>query len=263
LLLCDHPGMTAPVGAGVRLGLTVAVCLVFMNGVAMTAAPEASDPRASEFEKRRLEMVRTQIEARGIANPRVLAALRAVPRHLLVPANVREFAYEDRPLPIGERQTISQPYIVAAMTELLDPQPDDVVLEIGTGSGYQAAVLSHLVRRVYTIEIVPELAERARRDLAALGYDNVEVITGDGYQGLPEHAPFDGVIVTAAPERIPQPLIDQLGVTGRLVIPVGRHSQVLKVVEKSAESLSSRDAMGVRFVPMTGIAQEKPTGGDR
>ena len=207
-------------------------------------------------------MVATQIEARGISNPRVLGAMRSVPRHLFVPEAQRARAYENRPLPIGLGQTISQPYIVAAMTEALDPKPGDRVLEIGTGSGYQAAVLATLVERVYTIEILPELARGARTRLASLGYENVEVITGDGYRGLRREAPFDGIVVTAAPEKIPQPLIDQLAVGGRLVIPVGRSAQGdpaqhLKVLHRTPQGIETRTLFGVRFVPMTGESQEE------
>jgi protein-L-isoaspartate(D-aspartate) O-methyltransferase len=202
-------------------------------------------------------MVRTQIEARGVANPRVLEAMREVPRHLFVPESHREEAYADHPLPIGKGQTISQPYIVAVMTELLDPQPEDRVLEVGTGSGYQAAVLSRLVDVVYTIEIVPELAERARRQLAGLGYENVVVISGDGYRGLSEQAPFDGIMVTAAPEKVPEPLIKQLEPGARLVIPVGTRYQELRVLQRSEEGIRTRTIFPVRFVPMTGEAQEQ------
>jgi protein-L-isoaspartate(D-aspartate) O-methyltransferase len=201
------------------------------------------------------EMVRGQVEARGVRDPRVLAALRTVPRHRFVPSDLRDRAYGDRPLPIGLRQTISQPYIVAVMTELLRPEPTDRILEIGTGSGYQAAVVSRMVAHVYTIEILPELAERAAKTLAELGYDNVTVSTGDGYRGIPEEAPFDGILVTAAPEDIPQPLIDQLAVGGRLVIPVGGFFQQLKVVEKTEDGIRTHNEFPVRFVPMTGEAQ--------
>ena len=176
-------------------------------------------------------------------DPRVLAALRAVPRHRFVPEAYREGAYDDGPLPIGQGQTISQPYIVAVMTEQLRPEPGDRVLEIGTGSGYQAAVLARLVARVYSIEIVPELAERARATLAELGVANVEVFTGDGYRGLPEHAPFDGIVVTAAPPEVPQPLLDQLALGGRLVVPVGRRDQELRVLERTADGHPQRDAL--------------------
>ncbi len=204
----------------------------------------------------RRRMVKEQILARGIRNPRVLEALQSVPRHWFVPASVQDRAYQDRPLPIGSSQTISQPYIVAIMTELLDPQPEDTILEIGTGSGYQAAILSPLVARVYSIEIVPELADRARSVLAERGYDNVTVITGDGYRGLPEHAPFNGVILTAAPETIPQPLIDQLAVGARLIAPVGRFDQQLVVLKRTPNGIERRNIFPVRFVPMTGEARE-------
>ncbi len=204
----------------------------------------------------RTEMVEEQIVARGVRDPRVLAAMRSVPRHLFVPERVRDRAYGDHPLAIGSRQTISQPYIVAAMTELLAPEPDDVVLEIGTGSGYQAAVLSKLVKRVYSMEILRELAESAKRALRENGFDNVEVIVGDGYLGLPEHAPFQGILVTAAPEQVPPPLIEQLAVGGRLVIPVGEWTQDLVVFEKTESGVSRREVLPVRFVPMTGEAEE-------
>jgi protein-L-isoaspartate(D-aspartate) O-methyltransferase len=199
----------------------------------------------------REEMVKHQIQAREVDNPRVLEAMRTVPRHRFVPESERGRAYQDRPLSIGHRQTISQPYIVAVMTELLDPQPGDKVLEIGTGSGYQAAVLSGLVKKVYSIEIIPELAERARGELAAGGYQNVQVITGDGYAGLPDQAPFDGIIVTAAPEKVPEPLIEQLAVGGRLVIPVGGWSQDLRVLERTEEGVQTTRLFPVRFVPLT------------
>ncbi len=221
-------------------------------GAAALAAPPAAD-----WEAQRLRMVATQLEARDISNRRVLEAMRSVSRHLFVPESERAHAYENRPLPIGLGQTISQPYVVAAMTQALDPQLGDRVLEIGTGSGYQAAILSALVARVYTIEIVPELARRARRRLAALGYDNVSVITGDGYRGLARQAPFDGIIVTAAPESIPQPLIDQLAVGGRLVIPVGRHSQRLKLLRRTDTGIESQTLFDVRFVPMTEESQKR------
>jgi len=204
-----------------------------------------------DWQALREEMVKQQIQAREVSNPRVLEAMRSVPRHRFVPESVRRKAYQDRPLPIGHRQTISQPYIVAVMTELLDPQPGDRVLEIGTGSGYQAAVLSGLVEKVYSIEIIPELAERARIALAAGGYQNVQVITGDGYAGLPDQAPFDGIIVTAAPEKVPEPLIEQLAVGGRLVIPVGDWSQDLRVLERTEEGIRSTKLFPVRFVPLT------------
>ncbi len=202
-------------------------------------------------------MVAEQIEARGIRDPAVLAAMRRVPRHRFVQDDLSAHAYIDRPLPIGHQQTISQPYIVAAMTEHVGPRPDMRVLEIGTGSGYQAAVLAECVREVYTIEILPELGRLAASRLAELGYTNVHVRIGDGYDGWPEEAPFDAIVVTAAPPTIPQPLLDQLAVGGRLVIPVGEASQAeLLVVTRTAQGFERRTAEAVRFVPMTGKAQE-------
>ena len=202
-------------------------------------------------------MVDEQIAARGVKDPRVLEAMRETPRHLFVPESLRAYAYEDRPLPIGHRQTISQPYIVAFMTELLRPEPDDVVLEIGTGSGYQAAVLSSLVKTVVSIEILPELADQAKVQLAAAGRNNVQVITGDGYRGLPERAPFEGIIVTAAPPEVPAALVEQLAVGGRLVIPVGEGIQELLVIERTSSGVTRRSVLPVRFVPMTGEAQNQ------
>lgn len=209
----------------------------------------AADPYAAERER----MVRDDIEERGVRNPAVLSVMRTVPRHLFVPENVRRQAYADRPLPIGYGATISQPYIVAWMTELLEPSRRHKVLEIGTGSGYQAAVLSPLVDHVYTIEIVPELARSARETLRKLGYTNVTVREGDGYKGWPEQAPFDRIILTAAPPKIPQTLIDQLARGGRLVAPVGASpfTQELMVLEKRADgSIRKRSVGGVAFVPM-------------
>ncbi len=198
----------------------------------------------------RAAMVRTQIIARGIEDPRVLEAMSAEPRHLFVPPDQRAAAYEDTPLPIGFGQTISQPYIVAYMTETLNVLPDHRVLEIGTGSGYQAAVLARLAKAVYTVEIVPALAERARRTLRELGHHNVWVRTGDGYEGWPAHAPFDRIMVTAAPDQVPQPLVDQLAVGGRLIAPVGTFYQQLVIVTKTPEGITSRATIDVRFVPL-------------
>jgi protein-L-isoaspartate(D-aspartate) O-methyltransferase len=191
------------------------------------------------------------MEARGIGNPQVLRAIRSVPRHLFVPPNLRAEAYVDGPLPIGFGQTISQPYIVAAMSELLDVSPSHRVLEIGTGSGYQAAVLSQLARHVYTIEIVPELAASAEVLLRRLNYSNITFRCGDGYLGWPEQAPFDRIILTAAPPEIPRALKDQLKPGGRLLAPVGRMFQDLVVLEKDAAgNIKEHAAFGVRFVPM-------------
>ena len=203
-------------------------------------------------------MLRGQIEARGVQDPRVLHAMRSVPRERFVPEAQRSQAYEDRPLPIGHGQTISQPFVVAAMTEALRPQPSDRVLEIGTGSGYQAAVLSLLVAHVYSIEIVPELALQARETLATQGYENVQVITGDGFRGLPDQAPFDGIIVTAAPAQVPPALIEQLAPGGRLVIPVGDWRQELRVLERGPSGIRETSLFPVRFVPMIGEAQRRP-----
>ncbi|NZA28423.1 protein-L-isoaspartate(D-aspartate) O-methyltransferase [Luteimonas sp. SJ-92] len=202
-------------------------------------------------------MVERQIAARGIGDQRVLAAMRAVPRHRFVGEGHAARAYEDHPLPIGHGQTISQPYIVALMTELLEPRAEHRVLEVGTGSGYQAAVLSPLVAEVYTIEIVEPLARRAAKVLDELGYDNVTVRAGDGYAGWPEHAPFDSIIVTAAPDRVPEALVEQLRPGGRMVIPVGPvHAlQELRLIEKAADgTVTDTMVAPVRFVPMTGGA---------
>ena len=200
----------------------------------------------------RRTMVESQIRSRGIRTPAVLDALLRVPRHLFVPPDVRHLAYEDRPLPIGWQQTISQPYIVAYMTEALGTSPDQTVLEIGTGSGYQAAVLATLVRQVYSIEIVPELDESARRALGEAGYRNVQVRTGNGYLGWPERAPFPRIIVTAAPDEIPKALIEQLAVGGRMVVPVGTLNQAITIVTKTARGVTEETTIPVRFVPMVG-----------
>lgn len=204
-----------------------------------------------EYRQQRMEMIRQQIEARGIDDPKILAAFEKVKRHLFVPGHLKKFAYEDRPLPIGEGQTISQPYIVALMTRAIDPEKNKKILEIGTGSGYQAAILAELCGRVYTIEIIEFLAIQARQRLSELGYDNVHVRIGDGYKGWPERAPFDGIIVTCAPAEIPGPLKEQLAEGGRMVIPVGRgYDQELLVVEKSEGRLVKKHIIPVLFVPM-------------
>jgi protein-L-isoaspartate(D-aspartate) O-methyltransferase len=182
-----------------------------------------------------------------------------VPRHRFVPDHQQGSAYVDAPLPIGDGQTISQPYVVALMTELLELDGDSKVLEIGTGSGYQAAVLSRIASEVYSIEIREGLGEQARNLLGELGYDNVEVRIGDGYQGWPEAAPFDGIIVTAAPERIPQPLVDQLRLGGKMVIPVGRFLQELLVITRTEDGIQTREVAGVRFVPMIGEVEKPPS----
>jgi protein-L-isoaspartate(D-aspartate) O-methyltransferase len=223
---------------------------------ASKVTPSAEQDSEAE---RRSRMVETQIVARGVRDPRVLAAMRHVPRHLFVDASERAHAYEDHPLPIAGHQTISQPYIVALMTELAEITPNEKVLEIGTGSGYQSAVLSRLAREVYSIEIVPDLARESAERLRTLGYPNVTVREGDGYRGWPEHAPFDAIIVTAAPVSIPQPLLDQLAPGGRMVIPVGSFFQELKVLSKDRNGrITEKDILPVRFVPMTGEIEKTP-----
>jgi len=235
-----------------RRGITV------LGVLALVASCNGSTLELAEERER---MVRTQIEGRGVRDARVLEAMRAVPRHRFVPEHLRHSAYDDGPLSIGHGQTISQPYIVAVMTELLAPEPDDVVLDVGTGSGYQAAVLAKLVKRVYSIEIVPALADEARTRLAALGYANVEVITGDGWAGLPAHAPYDGVLVAAAPPEVPKALLDQLAMGARLVIPVGAWEQDLRVYERAPSGITDRTIFGVRFVPLV-HGREGESGGE-
>jgi protein-L-isoaspartate(D-aspartate) O-methyltransferase len=205
-----------------------------------------------DFKAMREKMVETQIRARGVKDPRVLSAMLKVARHLFVPKDLQTSAYADHPLPIGEGQTISQPYIVALMTELLELKGEEKVLEVGTGSGYQAAILAELAKEVYTIEIIESLANVAKKTLFQLGYKNMMVRTGDGYLGWPEVAPFDAIIVTAAPGHIPQPLLDQLREGGRMVVPVGTHSQVLKKIVKRSGRIETTDITPVIFVPMTG-----------
>jgi len=202
-------------------------------------------------------MVQSQIIRRGVKDPLTLAAMKAVPRHRFVPEPLRKQAYDDHPLPIGLDQTISQPYIVAYMTEALALKGGEKVLEIGTGSGYQAAVLAEIADSVFSIEILKPLADSARERLKELGYKNVYVLCGDGYQGWPEHTPFDAVIVTAAPDHIPQPLKDQLKIGGRLIIPVGSFYQELLLITRTEKGFKEQRLLPVRFVPMTGKAQEK------
>ncbi len=246
--------MVGIVSQATRVGL-------FSGGVllasALGCAPSGADDPA---EVRRL-MVEQQIIARGVQDPRVLDAMRAVPRHFFVPVGLIDEAYGDYPLPIGHGQTISQPYIVALMTELLRLQPGQKVLEIGTGSGYQAAILAHITTNVFTIEIVKALADEARERLAQFAIPAGRVICGDGYLGLPDEAPFDGIMVTAAPDHVPKPLLDQLRPGGgRLVIPVGETfgHQELKVIEKREDgTLSESNIIPVRFVPLTGDAVER------
>jgi len=234
-----------------------------IGGSACAADPtESVPPRLSspgmedDWERLRLTMVEQQIEARGVEDPAVLAALRKVPRHEFVPEELRAVAYEDRPLPIGHDQTISQPYIVAVMTELAHLRAGSKVLEVGTGSGYQAAVVHEITGGVHSIEIVEPLAREAAETLRRLGYDEAVVRHGDGYRGWPEEAPFDAILVTAAPEQVPQPLLDQLAPGGRLVVPVGGFLQHLEVHTRTAAGIRVERVLPVRFVPMTGEAQE-------
>lgn len=198
----------------------------------------------------RAKMVDEQIAQRGLDDPAVLSAMGKVPRHMFVPTGRRPWSYRDHPLPIGHKQTISQPYIVAYMTESLGLDGDERVLEIGTGSGYQAAVLGEIAAQVYSIEIVEPLARQATQTLKDLGYTNITVKHGDGYRGWPEHAPFDAIIVTAAPPRIPQELVDQLAVGGRMIVPVGDREQELTLIRRTQDGVKRRRLLPVRFVPM-------------
>ena len=235
--------------------LAAAACAWFCAVLCLAAAEPEADVAAAA---KRASMVKHQIEARGVKNALVLKAMRKVPRHRLCPEAVRHLAYADRPLPIGEGQTISQPYIVALMTELLHLKGGENVLEIGTGSGYQAAVLAEIAKSVDTVEIISALAKRARSDLSKLGYTNIRVKCGDGFLGWQEHAPYDGIIVTCAPETVPQPLLEQLKVGGRLVIPLGPQWrwQWLKVFTRTPSGFDEERIAEVRFVPMLGESQK-------
>ena len=227
-----------------------------LMALAVLACSSARDGDEAALARAREAMVVSQIAARGVRDPKTLAALREVPRHLFVPRDSRAQAYDDHPIPIGHGQTISQPYIVAFMTEAVGLRGGETVLEIGTGSGYQAAVLAGIAARVYTIEIVAPLAEASAALLKSLGYANVSVRAGDGYQGWPEAAPFDAILVTAAAPRIPEPLKQQLKDGGRLVVPVGDEWQELVVVTRRGERFEERRVLPVRFVPMTGKVRQ-------
>lgn len=229
--------------------IAVYINIIFYLYVTMTAYAQND---THKFDLKRQAMVDGQIARRGVKDSQVLAAMRKVPRHVFVPDDMKEYAYSDGPLSIGYRQTISQPYIVALMTELLELKGTETVLEIGTGSGYQAAVLAEIARQVYSIEIVAPLAKRAQETLDTLGYGNVSIKAGDGYHGWQEHAPFDGIILTAAPPEVPKPLIEQLKENGRLVVPEGKYYQELRVYIKRDGYLEKKDVIPVRFVPMTG-----------
>jgi protein-L-isoaspartate(D-aspartate) O-methyltransferase len=228
-----------------RLAQSLTIAAIAAAGCGQGPTP------TSDFASERQRMVEEQLKTRGIKDERVLAAMAKVPREEFVPQDSRAASYDDGPLPIGYDQTISQPYIVAFMTEQLRPKPSDRVLEVGTGSGYQAAILAELVADVYTIEIVEPLAKNAEATLPRLGYKNIHMKIGDGYQGWPEQAPFDAIIVTCAPDKVPQPLIDQLKDGGRMVIPVGeRFAQQLYLLEKKNGQLKESVSLPVRFVPM-------------
>jgi len=205
---------------------------------------------ADRYGRDRARMVQEQLRASGIREEKVLAAMTRVPRHEFVDPPYRHLAYDDTPLPIGFDQTISQPYIVGYMTEAAKISPEEKVLEIGTGSGYQAAILAELAREVYTIEIIPELANRARNRLRELGFTNVQVRAGDGYAGWKEHAPFDAILVTAAPDHVPRALVDQLAVNGRMIIPVGVRKQEMRVLTKTVGGVIEETTLQVRFVPL-------------
>jgi protein-L-isoaspartate(D-aspartate) O-methyltransferase len=245
--------------------LLASLLLAYLGGCSTNGFHAQSDDSqgtsgtaSNGFAELRRQMVDDQLRARGITDPLVLAAMLKVPRHLFVPSGIVNSAYEDTALPLTHGQTISQPFIVAYMTQALELKGGEKVLEIGTGSGYQAAVLAEIVKEVYTIEILPELAKRAEEVLTSLGYKNIHFRTGDGYLGWPEYAPFDAIIVTAAPDHVPQPLVDQLKRGGRMIIPLGRIDQKLLVIEKGDTGITRRSTIPVRFVPMTGKAMQGP-----
>lgn len=223
------------------IGLVILICFSGMIGLSA---------QENMFAAKREQMVEGQIARRGVRDKKVLEAMRKVKRHLFVPEGLRASAYQDSPLPIGHNQTISQPYIVAYMTEALRLGPDDRVLEIGTGSGYQAAVLAEIVKEVYSIEILKPLAGSARSRLEGMGYENIEIKWGDGYKGWPEFAPYDAVIVTAAPPQVPEELKSELKIGGRMVVPVGSYFQELYLITRTDSGFIEKRLMPVRFVPM-------------
>lgn len=239
--------------------ITIRAFVLIMLFTSAGSADVVSD--SAEFKKARDHMVRTTIKNRGISDPDVLAAMQAVPRHCFVPQNLLSAAYADRPLPVGEGQTISQPYVVALMTEILQPAKHHRILEIGTGSGYQAAVLAQVAKQVYTVEIKEKLYHKAKKTLKSLGYSTIQTQHSDGYFGWPEQAPFDAIMITAAIDHIPPPLLKQLKDGGRLVLPLGNpfSYQNLVMVTKQGEDLSVKQITGVLFVPMTGYALKKPS----
>ncbi len=238
------------------LKITHLLSLLLVSNIALTAEDDYARKREGMTRAIEADVRATSIYLnKETLDPRVMQAINTVPRHALVPDRQRPYAYLNRPLPIGYGQTISQPYIVAIMTDLLNSHPEHKILEVGTGSGYQAAILSQLVRQVYTIEIVEPLGERAKRDLTELGYDNIEIRIGDGYYGWKQNAPFDGIVVTAAASHIPPPLIQQLKPGGRMIIPVGSAfltQQLLLVIKNAEGNVTTRQILPVRFVPLTG-----------
>ena len=244
----------------VWISITLLYCCILLIPVPTNAAeisPNSSsfeklkfNSASEQFELQRKQMVQYQLRDRDIKDERVLTAMSKIPRHQFVSSSWRDLAYSDHPLPIGHNQTISQPYIVAYMSETAEIDPSDRVLEIGTGCGYQAAVLGELAKKVYSVEIIPQLADSARQILSELDYENIEVKTGDGYQGWAEHAPYDAIIVTAAPKHIPQALIDQLAINGKMVIPVGTWHQEIVVLTKTQDGIVEERTLAVRFVPM-------------
>jgi protein-L-isoaspartate(D-aspartate) O-methyltransferase len=257
-----RPGLEENTKKRVVLRRRLFFLLIVWFSCAAVSAVLPKSQASDGYARQRRQMVAEQLAGRDIADRRVLEAMGRVPRHLFVPLPYRDQAYEDYPLPIGDDQTISQPYIVALMTQSLALQGGEKVMEIGTGSGYQAAVLAELKARVFTIEINPQLAEKAAQTLRGLDYGDIRVKSGDGFFGWPEEAPFDGIIVTCASPRIPPPLIEQLKEGGRLILPLGdvHPFQVLTLVTKAGGKLITREISGVRFVPMTGEAQKKKDG---
>ena len=240
--------------------LAIALCLIQMRWGSEPLAPQAfagEEEIGGVSSKVLRDRLVDLLEVQGIHDEKVLSAMRKVPRHEFVPKRYRSEAYANHPLPIGMEQTISQPFIVAYMTQMLKLSGGEKVLEIGTGSGYQAAVLAEIAGEVYTIEILSPLARSAEKTLNRLGYENIFVKVGDGYRGWPEHADFDAIMVTAAPDHVPQPLVEQLKIGGRLVIPVGKWFQKLILITKDEEGVTKRDDLDVMFVPMTGEAQKK------
>lgn len=248
----------SPIPNRIFLAGAALFALLFFLSLIPARLPGAEQNEEAGFARARREMVEQQLRARRIKDPKVLEAMGQVPRHLFVGKKHRSSAYQDRPLPIGEGQTISQPYVVALMSELAELKGDEKVLEIGTGSGYQAAVLSHLAKEVYSVEIVPALAEKAKDTLSRLGYRNIWIKVGDGFFGWREKGPFGAIVVTASAEKVPEPLWQQLREEGRLLIPLGqRQSQNLVRIRKRGGKQQLENITGVLFVPMTGTAQQE------